>query len=268
MNIRKPYVAGQFYPSEPGRLSDEIERLTNQNVSKKKAKGIVSPHAGYVYSGQVAGMVFSSVEISQSVIILGPNHTGQGPEVSIMDEGSWEMPMGSVEIDQILARAIVQNSDIIHPDISAQIMEHSIEVQVPFLQYFQPRLKIVPIVLGRCSFSICQSVAQAIVKGLENTNKDTLIVASTDLTHYKPQTEANENDRMVIDKIINLDARGLLEMVVREGISMCGVMPVTTMILAAKELGARNAGLVKYMTSGDVSGDYSHVVGYAGMIIN
>jgi AmmeMemoRadiSam system protein B len=268
MNVRKPAVSGQFYPGNPNRLSEEIERLIDPKIKKQKAIGIVSPHAGYIYSGQVAGMVFSSVEIPESVIILGPNHTGYGPRASIMETGSWQMPMGEVKIDQETAQTILRDSDIIQSDTSAQMLEHSIEVQVPFLQYFQPNLQIVPIVLSGYNFSMCQSIAHSIVKGIQSNNKDTLIVASTDLTHYKSQTEANRNDQKVIDKILNLNAQELLEIVIQEEISMCGVIPVTTMLLAAKELEARKATLVKYMTSGDVSGDFSNVVGYAGIVIN
>lgn len=268
MNIRKPAVSGQFYPGNPIRLSDEIERLIDSKTEKKKAIGVISPHAGYIYSGQVAGMVYSAIEIPESVIILGPNHTGYGPRASIMDTGSWQMPMGEVEIDQEIAQTILQDSDIIQSDTSAQMLEHSIEVQVPFLQYLKPNVKIVPIVLSGYNFSMCQSIAHSIVNGIQNNNKDTLIVASTDLTHYKPQTEANRNDQRVIDKILSLDAQGLLELVIQEEISMCGVIPVTTMLLAAKELEAKKATLVKYMTSGDVSGDFSNVVGYAGIVVD
>jgi len=221
-----------------------------------------------MYSGQVAGMVYSSIEVPKNVIILGPNHTGYGPGVSIMDSGSWQMPMGEVEIAQDIAEAIIQHSDIIQSDTSAQMLEHSLEVQIPFLQYFQPDIKIVPIVLSGNRYDICQEVADAIVKGVQDRDADVLIVASTDLTHYKPQEEAVKTDQRVIDRILSLDAKGLLDIVNLEGITMCGFMPVTTMILAAKGMGAKNAYLVKYMTSGEVSGDYSHVVGYAGMIIN
>lgn len=267
MNVRKPAVSGQFYPGNPNRLSEEIERLTDRNASKQKALGVISPHAGYMYSGHIAGLVFSSVEIPETIVILGPNHTGCGPQASIMNEGTWQMPMGEVEIDQELANAILQHSDNIQADISAQMLEHSIEVQIPFLQHFRPLVKIVPIVLGGYSFSLCNVVADALVQGIQNIRKETLIVASTDLTHYQPQEEAYHSDQKVIDRILQLDAKGLLEMVIQEGISMCGVIPVTTMILAVKEMGATRASLIKYMTSGDVSGDLSHVVGYAGMII-
>lgn len=268
MNVRKPAVSGQFYPGNPSRLFEEIERLIDPDIDKQKAIGVVSPHAGLMYSGRVAGKVFSSVDIPESVIILGPNHTGCGPQASIMESGSWQMPMGNVNIDQDLAQAIILNSDILQSDISAQMLEHSIEVQVPFLQYFHSDIKIVPIILGGHSLSMCKSLAHAIVQGINSSDKDILIVASTDLTHYKSQTEANQTDYKVIDKILNLDARGLFDMVIQEGISMCGVIPVTTMILAAKEMKAQNATLVKYMTSGDISGDYNQVVGYAGIIIN
>ena len=268
MTIRKPAVSGKFYTGNPNRLVEEIERLTNKKAKKQKAIGIISPHAGLLYSGQVAGMVYSGIEVPGNVIILGPNHTGYGPHVSIMDSGSWQMPMGEVKIAQDIAEAIIQHSDLIQSDTSAQMLEHSLELQLPFLQYFQPALQIVPIVLGSQSFALCQEVADAIVKGIKNLSADTLIVASTDLTHYEPQEEAVKTDQRVIDRILNLDAKGLFDMVSSEGISMCGFVPVTIMILAALKMGARKAQLVKYMTSGEVSGDYSQVVGYAGMIVS
>ncbi|MBN2372622.1 AmmeMemoRadiSam system protein B [bacterium] len=268
MNIRRPAVAGQFYPGDAHRLVNEIKRLVNPNLSKQKAIGIVSPHAGYMYSGQVAGITFSSIEIPETAIILGPNHTGYGHEASIMDEGTWVMPMGDVEIDNELARSILENSDVIQPDTLAHQAEHSLEVQIPFIQYLQPKIKIVPIVIGGFGFPLCHSVAKDIASGIKSQNKDVLIVASTDLSHYVSQSTANQKDMKVIEKIEALDAKGLLDMVANERISMCGFMPVATMILAAKELGAKQARLIKYMTSGDVTGDYGHVVGYAGLIVN
>ena len=210
----------------------------------------------------------SSVDIPESVIILGPNHTGCGPQASIMESGSWQMPMGNVNIDQDLAQAIILNSDILQSDISAQMLEHSIEVQVPFLQYFHSDIKIVPIILGGHSLSMCKSLAHAIVQGINSSDKDILIVASTDLTHYKSQTEANQTDYKVIDKILNLDARGLFDMVIQEGISMCGVIPVTVALLAATEIGGSSAEIVRYTDSGEVSGDTDQVVGYAGVVIS
>ncbi len=267
MSIRKPSVAGQFYPGNPVRLQNTIKSLIDYEAQKQKAFAIVSPHAGYMYSGKVAGLVFSSIEIPKKAVIIGPNHTGYGPEASIMDKGIWEMPMGNVEIDQKLAQSIIENSEVLQSDTLAHSMEHSLEVQVPFLQFFQPDIEIIPIILSGHDFLVCESVAKGIATGVKSQDEDILIIASTDLTHYQSQSIANRQDNKIIEKIEALDAKGLLELVIRENISMCGYMPVTTAILAAKEIGATTAKLIKYMTSGDVSGELSHVVGYAGIII-
>ena len=195
MNIRRPVVAGQFYPGDPRRLENEIKRVIDTDLPKKKAIGVVSPHASYSCSGKVAGMVFSRVKVPEKVIILGPTHTGYGAEVSIMEEGIWEMPLGRVKIAEGLAQKILQNSDIIQSDTLAQIHEHSLEVQVPMLQYIQPNLQIVPIVLGKYDFAACESVAHAIAKGLKGTGEDVLIVASSDFTHYEPHSIAEQKDK-------------------------------------------------------------------------
>ena len=267
MNIRRPAAAGRFYSGNPRVLTEEVKRFLQSSIPRQKAIGVVSPHAGYSCSGHVAGMVFARVEIPQKVIILGTNHTGYGAEASIMDHGSWDMPMGAVKIDELLSHSILEHSDIVQSDSLAQMNEHSVEVQVPFLQYLQPDLQIVPIVLGLHDFSVCKSVAQGIVKAIQNRSEDILMVASTDLTHYEPQSIAEKKDNRIIEKIKQMDAKGLLDLVIRERITMCGVMPVTTMLLAAKEMGAKGAHLVKYTTSGEVTGDFDRVVGYAGMIV-
>lgn len=267
MNIRKPAVAGHFYPGDRNRLLKTIERLIDTGIEKQDAKSVIAPHAAYMYSGRVAGMVFSRIEIPEKVILLGPDHRSYGSNAFIMTEGVWEMPLGDVNIDNELAEDIVKGSDILCPNAFAHNMEHSLEVQIPFLQYFQPHFSIVPIILSGDSLSLSESVANGIVSGIKEQNEKILIIASTDLTHYQTQSIANEQDNRIIEKIIALDPKGLLELVTEDGLSMCGYLPVTTAILATKLLGAKSVKLVKYMTSGDVSGELSHVVGYAGMII-
>jgi AmmeMemoRadiSam system protein B len=264
---RKPSVAGQFYPLNPRTLEREVSSFLTPSGEKKRAIGVVSPHAGYVYSGKVAGMVFSRVVIPESVIILGPNHRGVGPGVAVMARGSWEMPSGVVPIDEGLARTILESSKLVAEDERAHALEHSLEVQVPFLQALRPDFRLVPIALGRLSLPECLALGGKLASAIKGHTGDVLIVASSDMTHYEPAREAEKKDRMVIDQILRLDPDAVYQTVRDNGITMCGVVPVTIMLAAARELGAQGAELAGYMTSGDTSGDYGSVVGYAGVII-
>ena len=264
--IRHPQVAGQFYPEAASSLLRQIQRFTHNENAKEQAKGLVVPHAGYMYSGAIAAECFSRVNITETVVIIGPNHTGQGKLFSLMSEGRWQTPLGEVPIDQKLSEKIISASKNLQPDSQAHINEHSIEVQLPFLQYFSPKIKIVPIVVAAADYDTFEEIGKAIA-GAIKTSKDTLIVASSDMTHYAPQERAKENDARAIEKIIALDGRGLLETVEELRVTMCGHGPVACMLSAAKELGARTAELIKYQTSGDTTGDYSSVVGYAGIMV-
>jgi len=263
---RKPAVAGSFYPHQPERLSAMIEGFL-EDVPRQKALGVLSPHAGYVYSGPVAGALFSRVEIPKSVLILAPNHQGIGASFALYPSGSWEMPLGEVQIDEDLNRALLSASSILEEDAQAHSYEHSAEVQVPFLQHQRGDLSISAIVMLDGEFSTLERLGKDIASSVRNLGKEVLIVASSDMTHYEPQRSASEKDRMAIDEIQRLDAKGLYDAVSRNRISMCGVHPATVMIIAAKELGASEAELIKYQTSGDVTGDYDQVVGYAGIIV-
>lgn len=264
MNIRKPAVAGQFYPGKEDSLRKSIEQMVCKVDEKIKAIGIVSPHAGYMYSGIVAGNVYSNIEIPETVIILGPNHTGTGSPYAIMTEGKWWTPLGEVEIESSLAKDILGSSKFIEEDINAHKFEHSLEVQIPFLQYFRSNIKIVPIVIGGDDF---EEIGEAIAKSLKKYKKDFLLVASSDMTHYESHESARKKDKLAIDEILKLDEKGMLKKVREYDISMCGYGPAAIMLIASKLLGAKEAKLIKYMTSGDVSGDYSAVVGYAGIAV-
>lgn len=264
MTIRRPVVAGQFYPLGKSKIYNSLERLTSKVSEKIKAIGVVSPHAGYVYSGQVAGELFSCIDIPQTVVILGPNHTGLGRPYAIITEGSWLTPLGEVKIDSELAKEIKSTCKIIEEDSSAHSREHSIEVQLPFLQFFRPDVKIVPISIGGMEF---QKIGEAVANSIKKSKKDVLIVASSDMSHYEPHETAQEKDKTAIEAIIKLNEIEMLQKVSEYGISMCGYGPTAIMLVAAKILGAKRAQLVKYMTSGDVSGDFSSVVGYAGLVI-
>ena len=264
---RKPAVAGQFYPSSPSRLSEQVRGYVNENAVKEKAIGIVSPHAGLMYSGAAAGAVFSKITFPRTFVLIGPNHTGFGSAVSIMLSGQWEMPTGELSINEKLARRIREKADIIEADTMAHSMEHSLEVQLPFILYYSSDVKIVPIVLMSDSLETCRLIGEAIADAITELKNSVTIVASSDMSHYVTDSVARDKDKKAIDRVLALDPEGLYNTVKKEGISMCGFMPVTTMLFAALKLGAKQAELVKYMTSGEVSGDYNYVVGYAGMIV-
>jgi AmmeMemoRadiSam system protein B len=267
--IRSPAVAGQFYPGSEASLVKTLSSLIPEILpgKTKQALAVISPHAGYIYSGGVAGETIGHVKVPESVIILGPNHTGHGTPVALMDHGAWDMPMGQVPIDKELAAHIAQSSLQITVDDVAHRFEHSLEVQVPFLQYLQKNLSIAPIVVSHVSYETCVAVGQGIAEAIGNFGKDVLIVASTDMTHYESRQSASAKDSLALDRIKALDPQGLYNTVVGNRISMCGIMPTTVALIAAQGLGAKNAELIRYTDSGETSGDTSQVVGYAGLVI-
>jgi len=265
--IRKPVVAGQFYPQTEAALRKMLSGLIDTGSEKQEVKGVVMPHAGYVYSGHVAGATISKVDIKKTAIILGTNHTGSGEGFSIMTRGSWASPLGEVKIDVEIAESILKESTLLKADASAHLYEHSIEVQVPFLQYIKNDIKIVPILVSSRSVREYQVLGKEIADGFKKIGRSAIFVASTDFTHYEPKDTAEEKDRLAIDAILALDEEKLFNAVRENNISMCGVAPTCTLISVCKNLGAKKAGLVKYQTSGDISGDYASVVGYAGLVI-
>ncbi len=268
MLVRKPAVAGYFYPKDPLRLLEMIQHICPKTTAKPtEAIAVVSPHAGYVYSGYAACEVYSRIIIPENIVILGPNHTGVGAPISIMAQGVWETPLGEVPINQELAEEILSRCSYAEADATAHLAEHSIEVQIPLIQYFRREIKIVPIVIGTRNFTACTELGLAIAQSVMESNERVLLVASTDFTHYEPQHSAVKKDELAISAILKLNPAELYKVVNEYDITMCGVMPTVSVLTAAIELGATKAELVKYMTSGDVSGDYQQVVGYAGIII-
>ncbi len=263
---RQAVVADQFYPGNPAVLRQTLDTLIPAVQEKEDAFAVVSPHAGYVYSGAVAGETFARVQIPETVVILGPNHHGRG-EALALGVSDWSMPLGKVPIERTLADAVLRRSRVIVGDDTAHLYEHSLEVQVPFLQYLQENLKIVPIVVSHVSYSVCQEAAMDLAAAIREFTAPVLIVASTDMTHYESRRSASSKDRLALERILAMDPEGLYETVVGNRISMCGIMPTTIALLAAMELGAREAELVRYTDSGAVSGDTNQVVGYAGLII-
>lgn len=267
---RIPAVANMFYPGEKSRLEEQLSAFIKRVPNPRKVIAAISPHAGYMYSGGVAGAVFSEISVPETVVILGPNHRGLGAPVALTISGAWDMPLGSVPINEKLAECIMNASTsavTIEDDPHAHSMEHSIEVQVPFLQFVRPEVSIVPMGLSHLSFNACQEISRALVQGIQNYGKEVLLVASTDMTHYESQKTAEEKDKLAMDRILELDPKGLHDTVARHGITMCGVIPTTIVLEACRAMGAEKAELIRYATSGDVTGDYGQVVGYAGFIV-
>lgn len=266
--IRQPAVAGQFYPDSPQALARKISECVETDVEPVPAIALVAPHAGYTYSGSVAGAVYSRVRIPESVVIVGVNHSGVGADASIMTEGKWATPMGDVPIDTSLAKAILKRSNTLRDDARAHQDEHSLEVQVPFLQHFQPNLRIVPIALARSDAEACRDVGNACAESVKEMNQPALLVASTDLSHEQQNYERlKANDPLVIDQILARDPDGLLREVAEHRITMCGYAPTAIVLTAANLLGASEAVLVKYSDSYAVSRSTDYVVGYVGILV-
>ncbi|MFA4874857.1 MAG: AmmeMemoRadiSam system protein B [bacterium] len=264
---RKPAVAGQFYPGSKSSLKDEVDRLLNVDAKPRKALAAVAPHAGYVYSGAVAGAVFASVVVPRLCIVLSPNHTGMGARAAVWSTGSWQIPTGTIPVDEPLAKKLLSACPDLADDHSAHMAEHSLEVELPFLLARQPKLSIVPICISRVDVAECRRIGEAIADVVKSVKEEVLIVASTDMNHYEDEKRTRQKDQMAIDRVLALDADGLVSTCATNRISMCGVLPTAITIFAASKLGAKKATLIKHATSGDVSGDYDAVVGYAGFVI-
>jgi len=276
--VRYPAVAGRFYPNDPDDLRQEVRAYLSQTSTQTAAQtperkpvravGCMVPHAGYMYSGHVAGAVFAGLEIPSLCLVLCPNHTGVGCALAIMSEGAWETPLGTVAIDNAFASALKQRCPLLQEDSSAHRNEHAAEVELPFLQMRQPQLKFVPIALGTHQFEALEELGEAVSDVIAMQNVPVLIVASSDMNHYESDAITRVKDHKAIGPILTLDARALYDRVTQENISMCGLGPAIVMLTAARKLGATSAELVKYATSGDVSGDRERVVGYAGVVIS
>lgn len=267
---RLPAVADQFYPGDKAILQRTVADLS-PNIppeQKIKALAVIAPHAGYIYSGAVAGETFAKVTIPKDVILMGPNHHGQGAPVALMRSGIWQMPMGDVQINEELADILLDSSPLITTDTIAHRFEHSLEVEVPFLQHSQPNLSLAPLVISHLSLDDCLQLGKAIANAISQFGKPVLIVASSDMTHYETREEASHKDRLAIKEVEKLDPDGLYRTVLGHGITMCGIMPSTVALAAAVQLGAESAQLIRYSDSGDTSGDTDHVVGYAGFAIS
>jgi len=264
--LRQPAVAGRFYPGRAELLHHTLDKLL-PSAAAVPAFGIMVPHAGYLYSGAIAGATFARVVIPKRIVLLGPNHHGLGPAASLYADGAWLTPLGESAIDQDLAQQLLANCPLLEADTLAHHLEHSLEVQLPFIQQRAPQTQLVPICLGHLSLTQLLEIGAGIGKVLAAQPGETLLVASSDMTHYEPGATARRKDLGALEFVLALDPEGLYRHVRQEQISMCGVLPTVVMLAAAKVLGASHAELVQYGNSGDVTGDQSEVVGYAGVII-
>jgi AmmeMemoRadiSam system protein B len=269
--LRHPAVAGRFYPGDPDDLRMEAQGYLSQANSMKqvplRALGCIAPHAGYMYSGHVAGAVFARLEVPQRCIVLCPNHTGMGRALAVMSEGGWQTPLGDVPIATDLAAALKARFPALQEDAAAHRAEHAAEVELPFLLLRQPELRFVPIAVGTGQFEMLEQLGKALADVVAAQKEPILMVASSDMNHYESDVVTRAKDHRAIERILTLDPRGLFDVVTQEDISMCGYGPAVVMLTAARGLGAKSAELVKYATSGDISGNREMVVGYAGVVV-
>ena len=265
--IRPPAVAGTFYPSDPRALARQVAEFCADGEPKTEALGCVVPHAGYMYSGHVAGAVYAAIEIPARCILLGPRHYPRGESMAILTEGSFETPFGKAPIDSTLARDLARACPRLREDAVAHEREHSLEVQIPFLQQLVKDFRFVPVVLGTDRYPVLEELGHAVAQVVAAQNERVLVIASSDMNHYESDSVTRAKDQRAIARILSLDPRGLYDTVRNEQISMCGYAATVAMLVAVRELGAKEARLVRYATSGDINGDREQVVGYAGMII-
>jgi AmmeMemoRadiSam system protein B len=265
--VRHPAVAGRFYPRDPDDLRAEVQSYLSASGETVSALGCVVPHAGYVYSGHVAGAVYARLDLPRRCILMCPNHTGMGHPLAIMSTGAWETPLGRVLVDAPLAAALKQRFPLLGEDEEAHRAEHGAEVQLPFLQTKNSACTFVPIALGTSRYEVLQALGIVIADVVQAAAEPVLLIASSDMNHYENDMVTRVKDHKAIERILVMDAQGLYDVVMNEDISMCGFGPTVVMLTAVRRLGATGTELVRYATSGDVSGDRERVVGYAGILV-
>ena len=266
--LRLPAVAGRFYPSDPRELTALIRKYTHTDPGQPPipVRACLVPHAGYVYSGHVAGAVLGRIALPKKIMILGVRHYPRGQPAAILSSGAWRTPLGDARIDEVLAEALKEACPVLSEDSVAHSTEHSLEVQLPFLQALVPNFTFVPVALGTVRFESLLRVGEGIGRVLESAKENVLLLATSDLNHYEDDATTRRKDRKAIEQLLALDPRGLYDVCRNEEISMCGLGPAVAMLTALNALGVKKPELVKYATSADVSGERKAVVGYAGMI--
>lgn len=267
MTVRLPAVAGTFYEGRRERLEAEVRSFLPADARSEPAIGAIVPHAGYVYSGPVAGAVYARLEIPPAAIILCPNHTGRGKAASLDPSDFWRTPLGDVPVDRRLAGRLLELSPALEEDSAAHSREHSLEVQLPFLQVRRPDVRFVPISIGAHDLDLCREIGEAVAAVVAEEKERPLIVASSDMNHYESRRVGREKDDRALAHVEALDPEGLFTTVTGGHISMCGVLPATALLFAARRLGATSARVVARRDSGDETGDTSSVVGYAGVVL-
>jgi MEMO1 family protein len=265
--IRQPAVAGKFYTDDPDQLRAELAALIPRGDAAR-VLGVVAPHAGYVYSGQTAGLVYGAVQVPEAVLVLGPNHTGIGAPAALAPSGEWITPLGPVPINSRLSKLILKHGPMVREDLTAHRSEHSLEVQLPFLQHCNPRVCIAALCLSLSDYDSIHALGSAIAKAVAEYGDQVLIVASSDMNHYESASVAKEKDDLALARLTALDPEGLFRVCRERRISMCGVVPAAVMLVAAMELGASTSRIIGYTTSGAVNGDLSRVVAYAAVTVS
>ena len=273
--FRGAAVAGAFYPASAAKVASEASRLVAPDPVRPGAAprapapaiAVMSPHAGWTYSGALAGRLFARVDVPERVVVLAPNHTGRGVRASLWPDGEWRQPGSEIPVDEAFAAALLAEAPLLAVDREAHVDEHAIEVLLPLLAARQPGLRIAPVVLAGLSFRECDELAAGLARAIERADGPTLIVASSDMNHYLPEEATRALDEKALAPLIALDPRGLWDTVRSHGITMCGYIPTTVALLAARTLGATRATLVGHTTSADAGGDTHRVVGYAAVTI-
>jgi AmmeMemoRadiSam system protein B len=268
--VRLPAVSGRFYPSDPEELAGQIAALcmAPSGEPRRRAVACLVPHAGYYFSGHVAGSVYARLDMPRRFLLLGPRHFPRGKPQAILSQGAWQTPLGRAEIDMDLASELKLACASLADDEVAHRDEHALEVQVPFLQCLASEFRFVPIALGTVNYGELDSLGRSIATVVSRQTDPVLIIASSDMNHYESEEITRRKDHKALEALLALDARRLYDTVRRESITMCGFGPAVVMLTASRLLGATSANLVRYATSGDVNGERDQVVGYAGVIVN
>lgn len=266
--LRLPAVSGRFYPSNPGELTSLVHRFARAepDTPRHRVRACLVPHAGYIYSGHVAGAVYAQIELPKKILILGVRHFPRGKPLAILSSGAWRTPLGDAPIDAALAELLRTACPLLQEDMEAHRVEHSLEVQLPFLQILAPGFTFVPLAVGTLQFEDLVTVGEGIARVLSGSSEEILLLTTSDLNHYEDDETTRRKDRKAIDRLLALDARGLFDVCLNEEISMCGLGPAVAMLTALRTLGSASAELVCYATSADVTGDRDAVVGYPGMV--